>query len=310
MDLMGDDGAGELEVFAKEVGGRDHVACVGGRTQWHVGGTPEGMAREVRAPTGVVTFDPAEMTVRVRGGTTVADLDAALAEGGQMVPLDPTSPELATVGGVLSVGHSGSRRLRFGPIRDTLLEARFVNAGGKMVKAGGPVVKNVTGFDLCRLLVGSLGTNGFLAEVVLRAQPRPPVSRWFVGEDDPAAVRRRLFRPSSILWDGSVTSVLLEGHDADVRAEQTALGPQFTEVADGPKFDDFPYRQSLRPISLAGLQPNGAAFIAEIGVGTVHWQNPQPRPVVEDEALLDLNQRVKALFDPLGRLNPGRRVLS
>jgi NAD dependent epimerase/dehydratase family enzyme len=83
-----------------------------------------------------------------------------------MVPLDPVDPERATVGGVLAVGESGIRRLRYGPVRDTVLEVRFVNAAGKVVKAGGPVVKNVTGYDLCRLLVGSVGTLGFLAEVV------------------------------------------------------------------------------------------------------------------------------------------------
>src|SRR3954471_9116054 len=167
----------ELDVFAKEVGDHGPVTCVGGRTQWDVGGAVSTDVREVHAPSGVVTFDPAEMTVRVRAGTTVAELADALAGGGQMVPLDPVDPTKATVGGVLAVGESGLRRLRYGPVRDTLLEARFVNATGKVVKAGGPVVKNVTGFDLCRVLVGSVGTLGFLVEVVLRAQPLPSVQR-------------------------------------------------------------------------------------------------------------------------------------
>src|SRR3954468_4244102 len=132
MDLMDTD----VDVFAKEVGDSGPVTCVGGRTQWNVGGAVSADAREVHAPSGVVTFDPAEMTVRVRAGTTVAELDAALAAGGQMVPLDSVDRERATVGGVLAVGHSGLRRLRYGPVRDTLLEARFVNADGKLVKAG------------------------------------------------------------------------------------------------------------------------------------------------------------------------------
>src|SRR3954470_25022616 len=213
-----------IEEFAEEVGDSDPVTCVGGRTEGRVGGEPARGTREVSAPTGIVNFEPAEMTVRVRAGTTVAELDAALAEGGQMVPLDPPDPVRATVGGVLAVGHSGIRRLRYGPIRDTLLEARYVGADGRVVKAGGPVVKNVSGFDLCRLLVGSLGTLGFLAEVVLRAQPLPQQSVWLAGDDEPFAVRDRLFRPSSILWDGARTSVLLEGLAADVDAERRALG--------------------------------------------------------------------------------------
>ena len=99
-----------LEEFAREVGDTDPVTCVGGRTQWGVGGLPSPEAREVHAPSGVVTFEPAEMTVRVRAGTTVAALDAVLAEGGQMVPLDPAVAAQATVGGVLAVGRSGVRR--------------------------------------------------------------------------------------------------------------------------------------------------------------------------------------------------------
>src|SRR5687768_16267142 len=97
----------DVEVFAKEVGDHAPVTCVGGRTQWEVGGSVASDAREVRAPSGVFTFYPAEMTVRVRAGTTVAELSYALAAGGQMVPLDPVDPERATVGGVLAVGHSG-----------------------------------------------------------------------------------------------------------------------------------------------------------------------------------------------------------
>ena len=211
----------DLTVFAKEVGDVDPVVPVGGRTQWDVGGAPSTGAREVHAPSGIAEYEPAEMVVRVAAGTVVAELDAALARHGQQVPLDPRDPSRATIGGVLAVGQSGIRRLRYGPLRDTLLEARFVTAAGKLVKAGGPVVKNVTGFDLGRLLVGSLGTLGILAEVVLRAQPRPAGRMWLAAQSaDPFAARRSLFRPSSILWDGTTTWVLLEGHPADIADER------------------------------------------------------------------------------------------
>src|SRR5206468_8580471 len=135
------------------------------------GGPPSPEVREVRAPAGVASFEPAEMTVRCGAGTTVAELDAALAEHGQCVALPDWDG--GTVGGVLAVGRSGVRRLGYGPVRDALLEARFVSAEGRLVKAGGPTVKNVSGFDLCRLLVGSLGTLGLIGEVVLRTRPLP-----------------------------------------------------------------------------------------------------------------------------------------
>lgn len=297
-----------IEAFAEEVGGTaaGPVTCAGGRTQWDVGGTADPSAREVGARSGIVELEPAEMVVRVRAGTAVAELEAALAAKGQQVPLDPVEPERATVGGVLAVGRSGTRRLRYGPVRDVVLEVTTVMADGRIVKAGGPVVKNVSGFDLGRLLVGSLGTIGFVAEVVLRCSPRPPVRSWFrsPAEADPVETRNRLFRPSSILWDGATTWVLVEGTGAEVGAERSALGPGWEEVAEGPILPKGG-RRSLRPSTLPNLE---GRFVAEVGVGTVHVDAPVPvRP--PDPTTYELHRRVKATFDPTGRMNPGRDVL-
>jgi FAD/FMN-containing dehydrogenase len=297
-----------LEQFAADVGPTGAVVAVGGRTQWHVGGPPRPGAREVRAPSGVVSHLPAEMIVRARAATPVAELDGLLATAGQMVPLDPGDPERATVGGVLAVGHSGVRRLRYGPVRDTVLEVTYVSAEGRLVRAGAPVVKNVSGFDLCRLLVGSLGTLGLLAEVVLRVQPLPPCRVWVAGASDPAEARRLLFRPSCLLWDGATTWVLLEGHASDVHEERSRLGPGFAEVA-GPPAMPSGSRLSVRPrdvaARVAGLEPG--SFLAEVGVGTIHLA-AAARPAPQGgEAARALNEAVRARFDPEGRLNPGRR---
>ncbi|HEX2850198.1 MAG TPA: FAD-binding protein [Acidimicrobiales bacterium] len=297
-----------VAAFAAEVGRQGPVAVVGARTQWHVGGPLDPAAREVRAPAGIVEYEPAEMVVRCGAGTSVAELAAALAGAGQMVPLDPDDLR-ATVGGLLAVGHSGIRRLRFGPIRDTLLEATFVDAGGAVVTAGGPVVKNVTGYDLCRLLVGSLGTLGLLAEVVLRAQPRPPVSRWLRHDGaDPFDTRRRLFRPSAVLWDGSTTWVLLEGNGGDVASEQRSLGAGWSEVEHGPS-RPAGGRRSLRPSALRALpgELGAGEFLAEIGVGTVHVTREVP-PGSPDPSTRHLHEALRDVFDPERRLNPGRRV--
>ena len=288
-----------LKAFADEVGGRDPVVPVGGRTQWDLGGAPAAEAREVRAPRGIVEFTPAEMTVRVGAGTTVTELDAALAAAGQTVALPDW--EDATVGGVLAVGRSGLRRLGWGPLRNTLLEATYVSAEGNLVKAGGPVVKNVTGFDLCRLLVGSLGTIGVLAEAVLRTRPIPAVSRWFrAAGGDPFAMRQSTLIASSILWDGATTWVLLEGHGKDVDAQV----PAGSVEVDGPPPLPRGGHESLRPSELRGL---GGTFVAEIGVGTVHRPDPVT-PRSQSPQVAELNRRVKTVFDPTGRLNPGRVV--
>ena len=299
-----------LDELAAEVGPADAgpVVTVGGRTQWDVGGAVDAGCREVRAPAGVVAHEPAEMTVRVRAGTTVADLDAALAVHGQCVAL-PDAPG-ATVGGVLAVGHSGIRRLGWGPVRDAVLEVRYVSAEGELVKGGGPTVKNVSGFDLPRLLVGSLGTIGIIGEVVLRTRPVPLTEGWFVAppDGDPFALRRALHRPACVLWDGTTTWVLLDGHPDDVGAESARFGFAAVERSAVPPLPA--HRWSLEPGALRSLPGDGfGPFVAEVGVGVVHRGIPQPARA-GDPGAVAVARRVKDLFDPTGRFAPGRSVLA
>lgn len=290
--------------FAEEVGDFGPVTVVGGRTQWSVGGDPLPTTRLLRAPAGLLAVEPAEMTVRAFAGTTVAELAAALAEVGQEVNLPDPGPG-ATVGGVLAVGRSDVRRLGRGPVRDVLLQARYVSADGVVVTGGGPTVKNVSGFDLCRLLVGSLGTLGLLGEVILRTRPRPATSRWLRGEGDPFALREALSRPAAVLWDGVSTWCCLEGHPADVEAEAAVAHRRGVgeEVGGPPPLPPFP--RSLRPRELRALDPANGGFVAEVGVGTVHLATPAEPPPLE-AAVAELHASLKAAFDPTGRLNPGR----
>jgi glycolate oxidase FAD binding subunit len=299
----------KLEDFAAEVGGVDAgpVVAVGGRTQFDVGGPVSGAARDVRAPIGVMEHEPAEMTVRVRAGTTVADLDDALGEHGQCVAVPAF--EGATVGGVVAVGHSGIRRLGWGPVRDTVLEVRYVSADGCLIKGGGPTVKNVSGYDIPRLFVGSLGTLGIIAELVLRTRPVPPCERWFTGEADPFALLHRLHRPGCVMWDGTTTWLLLDGHPDDVDA-QGRLAELREAEGPPPSLPALTHRWSMPPSQLRSLPSDGhGLFLAEVGVGVVHRGVPQPRPPL-DPAVAELQQRMKAVFDPSGRLAPGRAVLT
>ncbi len=309
MSGVGTSPAGDesLDGFADAVGPDGPVCVLGGATQWEVGGAVVDGTRTVRAPVGVRSFDPAEMTVRVGAGTTVHDLDRTLRDAGQWVAL-PDEPG-ATVGGVLAVGRSGIRRFGSGPVRDTLLEARVVGAHGRLVTAGGPTVKNVSGYDLCRLLVGSLGTLALLGEVVLRTRPRPEVSTWMCGETDPFRLATALHRPTSVLWDGERTWALIEGFAAAVTAQRAVasrLGVR--DEVDGPPSLP-PHRVSVAPAALREPALAWGAFVAEVGVGLVHVaERPvrsTPGPVV-----VDLHRRLKDRFDPTGRLNPGRSPLS
>ena len=293
-----------LTAFAEEVGSSGAVAVIGGRTQWDAGGPADPGVRLVRAPSGIVELEPAELVVRCGAGTSVAELDSALAEHGLMSPIDAVRPEDATVGGVFSAGHTGIRRLRYGHIRDLLLEARYVAADGELVKAGAPVVKNVTGYDLCRMLVGALGTVGLIGEVVLRCRPLPAVREWFSSTTaDPFALRRSLFGASAVVWDGESTWVLLEGDAAEVGAGRSSLANGWVSTAA----PSIPLgRASMRPRELRSLRGSAhTGWLAEVGVGTVHGlASPEP-PLAASVAALCAE--LKLTFDPTGRLNPGRR---
>jgi FAD/FMN-containing dehydrogenase len=293
-----------LQQFVDEIGVTGPVRVVGGRTQWDVRRRSVEVAREVLAPDGVVEVQASELIVRCGAATSVEELSVALAEQGLQCPLDPVDPHRATVGGVLSVGHSGVRRLRHGHLRDLLLEAQYVSADGLLRRAGAPVVKNVTGFDVCRMLVGSIGTLAMIGEVVLRCQPAPEARVWFTAEADPWEVRRVLFRPSSILWDGTRTWVQIEGTSAEVTVEVRGLPGSGWEECDAPVLPEG--RSSMEPGAVRALttSANGTGWRAEIGTGTVHGL-PASIQQTLSPYVRDMNRTVKDAFDPDGRCNPG-----
>jgi glycolate oxidase FAD binding subunit len=130
----------------------------------------------------VVAHDPADMTVTVQAGCSLAALDHVLAAAGQWLPLDPPCPEETTVGGLIAANLSGPLRCSHGTVRDWLIGITVVGVGGKLVRGGGRVVKNVAGYDLPKLHVGAFGTTGVIVEATFKVKPRPVSERACVFE--------------------------------------------------------------------------------------------------------------------------------
>ena len=147
------------------------------------GGTHAGMGRPVSATPlemsghrGVVAYDPAELVLTARAGTPLSEVEALLAEHGQMLAFEP--PRLGsggTLGGAVATGLSGPRRPFTGALRDFVLGARILSGQGEVLRFGGTVFKNVAGFDAFRLMAGAHGTLGVLLDISLRVVPRPAV---------------------------------------------------------------------------------------------------------------------------------------
>lgn len=133
----------------------------------------------LRTDTGVVGYVPGDLTLTVRAGTTLAEIEKITREHDQWLPLDPFGSGDGTIGATIATASSGPLTTAFGSPRDLLLGLEFVNGRGDVVRGGGKVVKNVAGFDLSRLLTGSWGTLGVITEVSLRLYARPKVDRTF-----------------------------------------------------------------------------------------------------------------------------------
>ena len=301
---MSDPITNSIKNFCSEIGTEGPVAVEGGKTRWNLNGFPQKDTRFVKAPEGILSAKPDEMIVTALTGTTVAELHKELGRLGQRTSL----PERGgTIGGAIAVGENDISVLGKGRIRDSVLQIRYVSADGKIITSGAPVVKNVSGFNLHKLMVGSFGTLGLFAEVTIRTNPIPTTSKWFTAASkDPQSVLENTYKPSAILWDGETVWVHLEGHKPDVQKQLKqllALG-NYEEVAGAPGLPR--YRWSIAPADALRINRKDTGnFVASIGVGNVWADKPQSRKEI-DPAITQITNSLKREFEPKGRLNPGR----
>ena len=179
------------------------------------------------AMTDVLAYDAADATVAVQAGARLADLQRTLAEHDQWLAIDPPLVDRgATVGGILASGDAGPRRVAHGTMRDLVIGATYVLADGAIGRTGGFVIKNVAGYDMAKLLCGSLGTLALVAEVVLRVHPRAQTSATLQVPADAATAARVAatigtapVEPSAFEWADETVWIRFSGHDDAVRAQ-------------------------------------------------------------------------------------------
>ncbi|WEN43055.1 putative FAD-linked oxidoreductase [Thauera sp. GDN1] len=257
----------------------------GGSKDFH-GREATGEVFDLRANTGVVAYEPTELVVTVRGGTPLAELEAVLAEKGQYLAFEP--PHFgagATVAGCVAAGLSGPRRASMGAVRDFMLGVRLLDGRGEIMKFGGQVMKNVAGYDISRLVAGSLGTLGILLEVSLKALPRPLDEATLRFELDEASALRRLnewggqpLPVSASLWSEGVLHLRLSGAEAAVRAAIGRLGGEVLDEAGSSALWTAVREQSATTFALTADEvlwrlslPSTAPALELPGRQTVEW---------------------------------------
>ena len=152
------------------------------------------LALSLKELNSVKHYEPADLTIRVEAGMKFGDLQNFLGRDRLWLPLDPRGGANATIGGILATNSAGPLRLRFGSARDMVLGIKVATTEGKLIKSGGQVVKNVAGYDLCKLLVGSYGTLGVIVEASLKLYPRPASRATWVLEPGTLGLARDLRR--------------------------------------------------------------------------------------------------------------------
>jgi glycolate oxidase FAD binding subunit len=227
----------------------------GGGTKRFYTGSATGTPLDITGHRGIVSYDPTELVITARAGTPLAEIEAALAASNQMLGFEPPHfadgieargagqggpgsafGPTATLGGTIACGFSGPRRPYAGSARDFVLGTKIINGKGEVLKFGGQVMKNVAGFDVSRLLTGSLGTLGVLLEISLKVLPKPAQEITLTFQMDANEAIRRMntlagqpLPLSAAAFSGDTLYIRLSGSEAGVRAARAKLGGELLE---------------------------------------------------------------------------------
>ena len=256
------------------------VEIVGGGSKRFYGEPVEALAIEVEAHRGVIDYDPAELVITLRAGCRLREVEALLAEHRQMFAFEPPyfKPQ-ATVGGMVACGLAGPRRGFAGSIRDYLLGAKILDGRGEVLQFGGRVIKNVAGFDLSRLLSGSLGTLGVILEVSMRVVPIPAAEDTLAFEHASAEQHIRWvnqlgsqpFPLSASAWYDGVSYLRLSASEQGLRQAVAELGGERSDF-DWSELREMthPLFAPQQPITRISLPP-AAADLAPDRPQLIEW---------------------------------------
>ncbi|MGZ9739330.1 glycolate oxidase subunit GlcE [Pseudomonas sp. GNP012] len=319
----------------------------GSNSKGFLGRTTAGEILDTRAHRGIISYDPTELVITARCGTPLAELAQALDAAQQMLPCEPPSfGDGATVGGMIACGLSGPRRPWSGSVRDFVLGTRVITGQGKLLRFGGEVMKNVAGYDLSRLMTGSYGCLGLIAEVSLKVLPKPRKVLSISLEMDPERALLRLAQwgqqplpISAACHDGTRLHLRLEGGEGSVAAAHERLGGErldasYWEDLNEQRLSFFDEDQPLWRLSL----PHNTPRLSLPGRQLIDWGGAQRwlksdaeaafiRQVVDEvgghvtcfshgltdtpfqplpPALMRYHRNLKQQLDPRGIFNPGR----
>lgn len=258
------------------------------------GGMLLGEVLDVAGYCGVVAYEPTELYVTAKCGTPLAELETVLAEKGQMLAFEPPHFSGATVGGCVAAGLAGPRRQQAGAVRDFFLGVKLIDGTGQVLDFGGQVMKNVAGYDVSRLLAGSLGTLGVLAEVTLKVLPKPVVEQTLCFEMSEIEAITQLNQwggqplpISASFWHAGQLWLRLSGAVAAVAAARSKLGGN--AAVDGEKHWISVREQShpafAGPILWRLALPSNAHPPGLDGLRAIEWGGAQRWYAGEQEAV-------------------------
>jgi glycolate oxidase FAD binding subunit len=203
----------------------------GGGSKDFYGNTPRGEVLDTRGYAGIVAYEPSELVLTARCGTPLAEIEEVLGAKGQCLPFEPPHFGAATFGGCIAAGLAGPRRAAAGALRDFVLGVKLVDGQARVLDFGGRVMKNVAGYDVSRLVAGSLGTLGLIAEASIKVLPAPRAERTLRLEMDEAraleAMNRWAAEPlpiSASAWHAGTLYVRLSGSQPALEAAAPRIG--------------------------------------------------------------------------------------